>query len=80
MDPVEVGEKTLRGIKRNDLYIITHPENKEEVRGLGDAILAAFPDEPIDPRREAIEEMRRQAKRDARTKKIGVGDLLAPKS
>ena len=76
MDPVEVGEKTLRGIKRNDLYIITHPENKDEVRELCQAILSAFPDEPIDPRREAIEEMRREAKRDARTRKIGIADLL----
>ena len=78
MDPTEVGTKILRGMQRNELYIITHPENKDETRALCDDILAAFPDEPIDPGREAIEEMRRQAKRDARARKIGIGDLVSP--
>src|SRR4029077_14082610 len=48
MDPVEVGQKVLRGIERNDLYIITHPENKDEFRELCDDILAAWPNEPVD--------------------------------
>lgn len=76
MDPLEVGEKTLRGIRRNDLYIITHPENKDEAKELCDAILAAFPDEPVDPRREAVEVMRRQAKLDARMRRMDTSDLL----
>ena len=75
MDPVEVGRRTLRGIRRNDLYIVTHPENRDEARELCDAIVAAFPDEAVDPAREEIEKMRRQARIDARTKKIGIGDL-----
>ena len=76
MDPVEVGEKTLRGIRRNDLYILTHPENKDEFRELSQAVLDAWPDEPVDPRRQAIEDLRRQAKRDAQTRATDVTDLV----
>ncbi len=51
----EVGERVLAGIRRNDLYIITHPEFRDGTRKHYDAILAAFPDEPIDAARaEAI--------------------------
>lgn len=78
MDPIEVGEKTLRGMKRNDLYIITHPENKDEAAELCAAILDAFPDEPVDPRRQAIEDQRRAAKREAAQRRISTADL-APK-
>ncbi len=77
MDPIEVGQKTLRAIERNDLYILTHPENKDEFRELTDEILAAWPDEPVPPERQAIEDQRRAAKRAARDKVIGVGDLFA---
>jgi NAD(P)-dependent dehydrogenase (short-subunit alcohol dehydrogenase family) len=79
MDPVEVGRKVLRGIERNDLYILTHPENKDEFRELCDEVLAAWPDEPIPPERQAIEDQRRAAKRAAREKTIGVGDLAVTK-
>jgi len=62
MEPEEVGEKVLRGIRRNDLYIFTHPEFKEELKDLFEEILAALPEEgEADPRRLAFEEMRRQA-------------------
>ncbi len=79
MEPEEVGEKTLRGIRRNDLYILTHPENREEFVELTNAILAAWPDEPIPPQRQAIEEQRRAAKEEAESKVIGVGDLSVKK-
>jgi NAD(P)-dependent dehydrogenase (short-subunit alcohol dehydrogenase family) len=46
MDPVECGERILRGILRNDLYIFTHPEFKEGTADHFQAMLAAFPDEP----------------------------------
>jgi NAD(P)-dependent dehydrogenase (short-subunit alcohol dehydrogenase family) len=75
MEPEEVGEKCLRGIKRNDLYILTHPENREEFVELTNTILAAWPDEPIPPERAAIEEQRRAAKEEAQDRVIGVGDL-----
>lgn len=46
MDPVESGERVLRGMRNNDLYIITHPEWKAGFNGRNDAIMRACPDEP----------------------------------
>jgi len=43
----ECGERVLRGIRRNDLYIFTHREFKEGVAERMEAMLAAFPDEEI---------------------------------
>lgn len=76
MDPLEVGEKTLRGMQRNDLYIFSHPEFEEEFREIFAGILAALPDEAPDPRRLPIEQMRRRAKVEALTKRTAVSDLL----
>jgi NADP-dependent 3-hydroxy acid dehydrogenase YdfG len=53
MDHEEVGERVLSGVRRNDLFIFTHPEFKEGVRQRCEAILAAFPDEPINRERAA---------------------------
>jgi NAD(P)-dependent dehydrogenase (short-subunit alcohol dehydrogenase family) len=66
MDPVEVGEKVLRGIHNNDFYILPHPEFKEEFQESFDEIIAALPDEPFDPQREVFEEERRRHRREAR--------------
>ena len=68
MDPVEVGEKVLRGIQRNDLFIFSHPDHKEEVRQLSAEIVAAFPDEVPEPKRMAFEDMRRERVKEARKK------------
>lgn len=76
MDPLEVGAKTLRGMQRNDLYIFSHPEFREEFQELFDAIIAALPDEPADPKRVAVEEMRRRARTEASQKRTGLTDLL----
>jgi NAD(P)-dependent dehydrogenase (short-subunit alcohol dehydrogenase family) len=46
MDPVEMGERVVRGIKRNDLFIITHPEFKAGWKARHEAIMRACPDEP----------------------------------
>jgi len=55
MDPVECGERVVRGIMRNDLYIFTHPEFKAGARERCEKMLASFPDEPINqPRADAI--------------------------
>lgn len=48
MDPVECGERILAGIRRNDLYILTHREFKEGTAQHYEALLASFPDEPVD--------------------------------
>ena len=56
MDPLEAGERVLRGIRRNDLYILTHPEYEPGVRERFAAILASFPVEgPPPPARVAAE-------------------------
>ena len=43
MDPDEVGEKVVRGIRRNDLYILTHSEFAEIIREQFEPILKAMP-------------------------------------
>jgi NAD(P)-dependent dehydrogenase (short-subunit alcohol dehydrogenase family) len=60
MDPVEVGEKVLAGIRRNDLHIFPHPEFKDELREIFNEILSALPEGPVDPKRLAFEEFRRE--------------------
>lgn len=65
MPPEEVAAKVLRGIQRNDLYIFSHSEFKDELRELFDGVLAALPDDPVDPRRLQFEEGRRQRNREA---------------
>jgi NAD(P)-dependent dehydrogenase (short-subunit alcohol dehydrogenase family) len=62
MEPEEIGEKVLRAIRRNDFYVFTHPDHREELRGIFDEVLAAFPDEPVPADRLAVEEGRRAAK------------------
>ena len=58
MDPMEVGRKVLASIRRNDVYIFTHSEFREDIRKRNEALLSAVPDEPPDPRRVAMEETR----------------------
>ena len=62
MEPEEIGEKVLRAIRRNDFYVFTHPDHKEELRELFDEILAAFPDEEAPAERLAFEQTRREGK------------------
>ncbi|HEY6404150.1 MAG TPA: SDR family NAD(P)-dependent oxidoreductase, partial [Blastocatellia bacterium] len=66
----EIGEKVLRGIRRNDLFIFTHPEFKEELRELFGEILAALPEEEPDPRRLAFENFRREIKARAKANMV----------
>jgi NADP-dependent 3-hydroxy acid dehydrogenase YdfG len=58
MDPVETGERVLRGIRRNDIFIHTHPEFREGYIARHDALIRAIPDEPPnEKRRELIKKM-----------------------
>lgn len=43
MDPREAAQAVIRGVERNDLYILTHAEFAAGVRERFEAILAAFP-------------------------------------
>jgi NAD(P)-dependent dehydrogenase (short-subunit alcohol dehydrogenase family) len=54
MDPVETGERVVRGIRNNDLFIHTHPEFREAFIARHEAIMRAIPDEPRDERRVKI--------------------------
>jgi NAD(P)-dependent dehydrogenase (short-subunit alcohol dehydrogenase family) len=66
MDPLEVGNRVLAGIRANAPYILTHGEFVEEVGEVFDAILAAFPSEAADdPGRLYYENRRREATRKA---------------
>jgi NAD(P)-dependent dehydrogenase (short-subunit alcohol dehydrogenase family) len=65
MDPDEIGEKILRAIRENLFYVFTHPDHRDELRGIFDETIAAFPDEPVPPERLAVEEGRRAGKEQA---------------
>jgi hypothetical protein len=72
MDPVLVGERTLAGIRRNDLYIFSHPEFKDEVKAIFDDVLAAFPEptaEDLNAPRMTFENFRKEMAKRAREKK-----------
>jgi NAD(P)-dependent dehydrogenase (short-subunit alcohol dehydrogenase family) len=62
MDPDEIGEKVLQAIRENRFYVFTHPDHREELRGIFDEIIGSFPDEPVPPDRLAVEEGRRAGK------------------
>jgi NADP-dependent 3-hydroxy acid dehydrogenase YdfG len=49
MDAVEAGGHVLRGIKNNQLFIISHPEYRDVLRARHARIEASITDEPIDP-------------------------------
>ncbi|HUN73519.1 MAG TPA: SDR family NAD(P)-dependent oxidoreductase [Steroidobacteraceae bacterium] len=43
MDPLEAGQRVLRGMQNNELYILTTPELESEIQARGEAIVAAIP-------------------------------------
>jgi NADP-dependent 3-hydroxy acid dehydrogenase YdfG len=59
MSPEEVGEKVLAGIRKNSMYIFSHPEFKDELRELFDIALNSLPDEETPEQRAAFEQRRR---------------------
>jgi NAD(P)-dependent dehydrogenase (short-subunit alcohol dehydrogenase family) len=62
MDPDEIGEKVVSAIRENRFYVFTHPDHREELRGIFDEIIGSFPDEPVPPDRLAVEDGRRAGK------------------
>jgi NAD(P)-dependent dehydrogenase (short-subunit alcohol dehydrogenase family) len=73
MDPEEVGEKVLAGIRRNDLYIFSHPEFKEELREIFDEALDSIPNEEAPPARLQFEKGRRDSLKRARIEASQIG-------
>jgi NAD(P)-dependent dehydrogenase (short-subunit alcohol dehydrogenase family) len=51
MDPLETGERVVRAIRNNDLFIITHTEFKAGFKARNEAIMRACPDEPRNEKR-----------------------------
>ena len=66
MEPEEVGEKVLAGIRRNALYIFSHPEFEEELREIFDEAIDSLPDEEAPAGRLAFEKSRRDGLKKAR--------------
>jgi NAD(P)-dependent dehydrogenase (short-subunit alcohol dehydrogenase family) len=65
MDPLEVGAKTLAGMRENRAVIFTHPEFAEDFEEIHRASHAALPQEPVPEARQRIERLRRAANRAA---------------
>jgi short-subunit dehydrogenase len=61
MSPIEVGERVLKGIENDDLFIFTHAELKGEVADNFEEILDAFPIEELNEKRVAFEEGRKKS-------------------
>lgn len=65
MDPVELGAKVIEGIRNNSLYIITHAEFRDEIRGIFRMLEDSMPkDQEIPPARMAFEDFRRDIVRE----------------
>jgi NAD(P)-dependent dehydrogenase (short-subunit alcohol dehydrogenase family) len=43
MDPLDAGQRVLRGVRNNDLYVLTTPEFESEFAARGEAIVASVP-------------------------------------
>src|SRR5580704_12699548 len=43
MDPLDAGQRVLRGVRNNDLYVLTTPEFAPEFAARGEAIVASVP-------------------------------------
>ena len=62
IDPMKVGEMTLKAVQNNDFYVITHVEVETDIREAFEEVLAALPDIPPDPEVVKLEDSRRQKK------------------
>ncbi len=58
MDPLDAGKRVLRGVRNNDLYVLTTPEFEAEFAARGEAIVASLPaDVPVSKAREVMGRM-----------------------
>lgn len=57
MEPLEAGRLVLRGMRNNDLYILTHPEYERTIRERNEALIASIPRDlqPTDARLAMVE-------------------------
>ncbi len=54
MDPLEVASACCAAIRRNDVFIVSHPEFRDGMQARHDALMRAIPDEPVNEARKAI--------------------------
>ena len=54
MDPLEAGRQVLQGIRRNDLYILSHPEFEPVVRERAKLLLGSFSKQPVPAARRLV--------------------------
>jgi NAD(P)-dependent dehydrogenase (short-subunit alcohol dehydrogenase family) len=54
MDPMEAAVKVLAGIRRNDLYILTHPEFRAAVTERFELMMQSFSTDPVPEGRRAV--------------------------
>jgi NAD(P)-dependent dehydrogenase (short-subunit alcohol dehydrogenase family) len=47
MDPLDAGQRVLRAVRNNDLYVLTTPEFSGEFAARGDAIVASVPTDVV---------------------------------
>jgi NAD(P)-dependent dehydrogenase (short-subunit alcohol dehydrogenase family) len=58
MDPLDAGQRVLRAVRNNDLYVLTTPEFEPEFAARGEAIVASLPtDVSVSQPREAMGRM-----------------------
>jgi NAD(P)-dependent dehydrogenase (short-subunit alcohol dehydrogenase family) len=76
MDPFEVGQKTLAGMRANTGLILSHPEHGPDIQEIYETTMAALPQEEATEGRLHIERLRREANRAAAAgNRIELGDL-----
>ena len=73
MDPEEAGEKVLEGVRKNSLYIFSHPEFEEELREIFDEAIRALPEEAAPAPRLEFERGRRESLKKARAEADQIG-------
>ncbi len=73
MEPREVGEKVLAGIRRNALYIFSHPEFKDELREIFDEAINSLPEEEVPAQRLEFEQFRRDGLKKAKAEANEIG-------
>lgn len=73
MDPEEAGEIVLAGIRKNSLYIFSHPEFKDELKEIFDEALDSLPNEEAPAKRLAFETGRREGLKNDRVEANKIG-------
>lgn len=71
MEPDVIGARVIEAMRANRLHIFSHPDHKDELRGIFDDIIAEYQDYPKDPghdQRVAFEAIRAKHFADARAR------------